>query len=142
MKIQKNEESILRTLLYSDIFDYPLTEKEVWKYLISGQKIKPFEFNKTIKKINSVVYRKGNYLYIENRRFTFDKRQKKQKESEEKLRFAKKIIQKLSIIPSVMFIGISGSLSMMNAEKNHDIDLFVIAKHQTIWATRLFLILF
>jgi|SRR3989344_3647106 len=142
MKIKKIEEPILRTLLYSDIFDYPLTEGEVWKYLISGEKTNPYEFNKTIKRINSVVYRKGEYLYMENRSFTFDKRQKRQKESEEKLFFARKILQKLSVIPSVMFVGVSGSLSMLNSEKDHDIDLFVITKHKTIWTTRLFLILF
>ncbi|KKR76572.1 MAG: hypothetical protein UU21_C0007G0035 [Candidatus Levybacteria bacterium GW2011_GWA2_40_8] len=140
MKIKKIEEPILRTLLYSDIFDYPLTEGEVWKYLISDKNIEYADFSKAIKRINSVVYRSGNYLHMEKRRSIFDKRHKRNSESELKLIFARKIIKKLSEIPSVMFVGISGSLSMLNSEKDHDIDLFVITKHKTIWTTRLLLI--
>ncbi|MEK9178337.1 MAG: hypothetical protein AAB801_00990 [Patescibacteria group bacterium] len=142
MKIKKSEKPILKTLLYSDVFDYPLTESEVWKYLISRQKIKISEFNKTIKKINSVVFRKEMFLYMEDRESIFEKRMKRDRESERKLRLARPVIKKLSVFPGVMFIGISGSLSMKNSDKEDDIDLFVIARAGTIWTTRLFLILY
>ena len=42
---------IIKTLLYSDIFDFPLLENEVWNYLISEKKVDKEPFDKKIKKI-------------------------------------------------------------------------------------------
>src|SRR5687768_3690701 len=33
------EQAVLKTLLYSDIFDFPLTKHELWKFLISPREI-------------------------------------------------------------------------------------------------------
>ena len=35
---------IIKTLLYSDIFDFPLTKDELWFYLITSQKVSKKEF--------------------------------------------------------------------------------------------------
>ncbi|MBI2025832.1 MAG: hypothetical protein HYT06_00450, partial [Candidatus Levybacteria bacterium] len=51
------------------------------------------------------------------------------------------IIKKLSFIPTVEFIGISGSLAMKNAREDEDIDIFVICKNNLTWLTRLLMVL-
>src|SRR6185312_7622187 len=43
-------------------------------------------------------------------------------------------------IPTIEFAGLSGSLAMHNAEKDADIDIFIITRPNTLWLTR-FLIL-
>ena len=139
--MRKIEEPILRTLLYSDIFDYPLKDSEVWNFLIDKRRTKS-EFSKTIREINSVVYRSGEYIFMEKRKNIVRKRVKRFKYSQEKLKCASRVIEKLAIFPSVCLIGISGSLSMMNSEKKDDIDLFVVVRKNTVWATRLILILY
>lgn len=131
---------IIKTLLYSDIFDFPLSEEEVWKYLICEKKVSEKHFANRIKKINSVVFRKNNYLFTKERENIVKKRLKRVKESEVKLEYARKIISKLFSVPTVMFIGISGNLSMLNSQKKDDIDIFVIAKKNRIWITRFLLI--
>lgn len=136
-----NEKAIVRTLLYSDIFDYPLSEEEVWKFLISNKDINKTVFDSKIKKINSVVFRKNGFLHIEKNAAAVSKRINKFEESQIKLNLAHKIIKKLFIIPTVIFVGLSGNLSMMNAGKYDDIDLFVITRKDTVWITRLLLIL-
>ncbi len=35
--------SIIKTLIYSDIFDYPLTKEEIWRFLIGKIDKKSFE---------------------------------------------------------------------------------------------------
>ncbi len=137
-----SEKSILKTLLYSDIFDYPLTKDEVFRFLISNKNINENEFDKKIKSINSVVFRKDGFLYMEGKKPIISIRQKWFHESTKKIEIAEKIAQKLFNIPTVLFIGISGNLSMMAADKDDDIDFFIIAQKNKTYLTRFLLILY
>ncbi|MCL5438518.1 MAG: hypothetical protein M1268_00835 [Patescibacteria group bacterium] len=131
--------SILKTLIYSDIFDYPLTFEEIWKFLISEKKINKKEFFKNLKNLPSPISKKDKFYFLENRDSIIQKRIEKEKESEIKLRIAKKVVSYLSKIPTVLLIGISGTVAMKNADKKEDIDLFVITKKNTLWMTRFFI---
>jgi len=138
--MDNSEKKIIKTLLYSDIFDFPLLEKEIWNYLISPQRVPKKHFAGKIKKINSVVFRKSSYLFTLGREDIVETRLKRIKESTIKLEIARKIIRKLFIVPTVLFVGISGNLSMLNSEKKDDIDLFVVVEKNRIWITRLLLV--
>lgn len=97
---------------YHDIFDYKLTKAEAVKWQYKNQKI-----------IVSGVKNKG--------------RLQREKYSQKKLVIAKKVAKLISKIPTVLFVGITGSLAMMNAKKKSDIDLILITKNGTLWTTRL-----
>jgi hypothetical protein len=56
----------------------------------------------------------------------------------EKLRKAKKAASILQYIPSVLFVGITGGLSMLNADEDDDIDFYICTKKGTVWVTRFF----
>lgn len=135
-KLQDLKKSILQTIIYSDIFDYPLTRNEIWRFLINN----PSEME--LSNLPHSIVKKDGFYYLRNRRDIVSKRLKREKESNKKLHLAKKIISELLIIPTVELIGISGALAMKNSDADDDIDLFVIAKKNTLWTTRLFLILF
>lgn len=139
--MDNNEKAIVKTLLYSDVFDYPLSKDEIWSYLISNKKINKKVFNSKVKKINSIVYRDDSYLYMKGKKKIVELRKKKLAESERKLLITKKIIKKIFIIPTVLFVGISGSLSLMSSDKKDDIDLFVITSRKTVWLTRFLLVI-
>ena len=94
------------------------------------------------KQINSIAAHKNGYFFIKGRDELVLIRKKRAELSKKKIIKAKKIIKKLSIIPSVKFAGISGALSMENSEKSDDIDLFIITEKNLLWSTRFFLILF
>ncbi|MCL5432998.1 MAG: hypothetical protein M1524_02685 [Patescibacteria group bacterium] len=133
-------ESILRTIIYSDIFDYPLTSVEIWKFLISSKKINKKEFLKNFNKIPDLISKKGKFYFLKNRKDIIKKRIEREKESDNKLRIAKKVISYLSKIPTILLIGISGTVAMKNAEKEEDIDLFIITKKNSVWITRFFIL--
>lgn len=101
---------------YHNIFDYKLTKDEAvkWQY----------------KKQRTVV------SGIKNK-----SRLQREKYSEKKLEIAKRASKLISKVPTVLFVGITGSLAMMNASKNSDIDLIVITKSNFLWTTR-FLVYF
>lgn len=135
------EKSILKTLLYADIFDFPLKKNEIWKFLISGKKVSEISLFKNTSNINKFIDFEDDYVFMNGRKKLLNLRKKREKISEEKLLKAKKIIDKISFIPTIKLIGISGALSMKNSDKNDDIDLFVITKKGFAWTTRFMLVL-
>ncbi len=134
-------ESILKTLIYGDIFDYPLTKKEIWKFLIAT-KAKRTLFENAVSEFPPGRWElKQGLLFLLGRAEIVEIRRKRQQVSRKKLELAKKIIQKLSLVSTVLFIGISGGLALENSKEDDDIDLFIITSRGTIWFTRLVLVL-
>lgn len=100
---------------YHDIFDYPLVKSDYPKWSYKNESITPLRINAT----------KGQA------------RIKREQISKQKLKIAQKASKILSRIPTIKFVGVTGSLAMMNAKKDSDIDLMIITKAGTLWTTRL-----
>lgn len=139
--MDSRQQSILKTLLYADIFNYPLTKQEIYNFLISDKKIGKETIFKLLKNFKTPVAYKENYFFIKGKDDLIKKRKKREIISTEKLKKAKKIIKKLSLIPTLRFVGISGALSMRNSETKDDIDIFIIAQKNFVWTTRFLLII-
>jgi hypothetical protein len=135
-----NSSSILKTLLYSDIFNYPLKKEEIWRYLIANKEDAKLIEDSQLQKIKKVAYKDGFY-FLKGKDKIVSLRKKREKESLKKLVKAKKVIEKIFLIPTVKFIGISGNLAANNAGKKDDIDLFIVTKKDTIWLTRFLIVI-
>lgn len=61
--------------------------------------------------------------------------------TKKKMEIAKSGGQLLSKIPTVLFVGVTGSLAMKSAKEESDIDLMIITKKGTLWTTRILAIL-
>lgn len=122
--------SNLLTVLYHDIFDYPLTlkELEIWK------SVKKIKSNKKTKSVDG-------YFFVKGKGGIVKKRLQKERYSKKKIQIAKKASRLISKIPSVLMVGVTGALAMNNASKNSDIDLLIITKRNTLWTTRMFVYL-
>jgi len=129
--------AISKTLVYSDIFDYPLTKAELWRYLITSNKVSKSEFEQNLKKHPQVEYYKG-YFILKGKKTLIRKREEKIKTNQIKKTIALRAAKILSLVPGVVFVGISGSVSMQNADDNDDIDLIILTKKDVIFITRLF----
>lgn len=134
--MDSREEAILKTLLYSNLFDYPLKKEEIYNFLIDT-KITKSDFTRTLNngKI-PVEFNKGLY-FLKGTKNLVTERHLREKNSAGKLIKAKKIIKKLSLIPTIKLIGISGTLAMKNCRENDDIDIFIISENDLAWTTRL-----
>lgn len=133
-------DAIVTTLSYSDIFDYPLTKAELWRYLTLSKPILYRTFDTALARAS--IKEKSHLFFLPGRSGLVRERLKRQKISKKKLKNAQPVLQMLQKIPTIEFIGISGSLAMHNAENNADIDLFIITKPQTLWLTRLLVLSF
>jgi len=139
--MDSREKAILKTLLYSNFFDYPLKEEEIYKFLITEKKIGKPEFHKILKKLKAPVKSSGGFYFLFGRNKSVKKRKEREKVSLRKLQKAQKVIRILSLIPTVKLIGVSGALSMKNSDKGDDIDIFVITKKDFVWTTRFLMVI-
>jgi len=138
-----SKDTIFKTLLYSDIFDYPLNKNEIFKFL-ALRKIDKNNLDKYLKesvKEGKLILTDGFYCFPERQKIIAI-RLEREKESLRKISRAKKITKLLNYLPSVKLIGISGSLALKNCKKDDDIDLFVITGKNSLWLTRLIIIAF
>jgi hypothetical protein len=136
MNLQK---SILATLIYHDIFDYPLRFDQINQLLI---KSKASESNikknlRVLLKQNKVGEHK-DLFYLRNRKQTIETRLKRNKISEIKFQRAKYYLNCLKLIPTIKLVAITGALAMENSTKDDDIDFLIISSKKTLWITRFF----
>lgn len=130
---------VLKTLIYSDIFNFPLKEEEIWEYLISDKKITKKKFKVFLKE--KAILSKNGFYFLKGRERIVKEREIRTKESLKKIEKAKKIARILSKISSIYLIAITGSLSLLDSKKEEDIDFFIITSKNTVWTTRLISVL-
>lgn len=138
------EKSILKTIIYFDIFNYPLTSLEIYHFLIDYKSspkeiIKELETSENIKRYteskNGFYFLKGKKQILENRKIN-------RINSEKKIKSALRKAQFIRYIPFVKCICLSGSIPHFNTDKDADIDLFIIIKKDYLWFSRFFITIF
>jgi predicted nucleotidyltransferase len=137
---QQSKDAIRKTLIYSDIFNYPLTFDQLYTFLISNKKYTKREIEEQLHKLPDVV-KKDTYYVLAGREQLIAKRKEKEKINILKLQKAEKIAKILSVVPTVLLIGVSGGVAMKNAQREDDIDFFIITQKGTVWMSRLLLLI-
>ena len=138
------EKSILATIVYYDTLNLPLTQMEIFKYLIKitpEQKLSKINLFNIItllesKELKRFIESKNGFYFLKGREKLIKQRIKKQKITEQKWKIAKRIIWIMQSIPFLKGVIISGSIAMGNAKKESDIDVLIITSKNRIWTTR------
>lgn len=139
------EKSILKTLAFFDIFNYPLTLTELWKWLYSpGRSFTLSELKDTLENSrilqDKIVLQEGFYS-LKGREHIYLRRKQNNNLAERKFRRALLLSKVYRFIPFVRMIAVCNSLAYSNAGENSDIDLFIITRRGTIWLARFFTII-
>lgn len=134
------EMTLLKALIYSDIFHFPLTREELFRFAETEARFDETAFLRAMQKLNPLVVQKDGFFCLPGQEENITNRRKNEKWQLEKVHIAQKTAAFLSRIPSVLFIGISGAVAAGNAKKDDDIDLFVITADSTLWVTRFLLL--
>lgn len=137
--------AILKTLHYADMFSYPLSQHQLWSYLISAYPVSKKLVEQTLSSLiedGLVIKHQSKNLYsLKNKKNLFKLRDYRNKLSRKKKLKAQQIASILSHIPTINLIGLSGGLSINNAKKGDDIDFFIITSTGYVWLTRLLVII-
>lgn len=136
---------ILETVAYYDAFDYPLTEFEVWKLLLmsdgEGMSAPDISFRMVEETLEGSYLRKRlgrarGFVFLRGRERLIALRLERQRIADRNIRGARRVASIMRFFPFVRMVGLTGSLSMKNAERGSDWDFFIVLRSGYIWTGR------
>ncbi|MEA3449608.1 MAG: hypothetical protein U9Q85_01365 [Patescibacteria group bacterium] len=140
--ISKKEASILKTLVFFDMFDFPLTAFELWQYSCIecdlGELIAVLDNSEYLKRKISV---KNIFYCLRDREEIISIRLARYHSSARKFKKAKSFIYLFRLFPWIEMIAMANVIGADNLRDESDIDLFIITSSKRIWITRFFCIL-
>ncbi len=137
------DEQIIRTLLYYDIFNYPLNSEEVFRFLGINHIDESIVVSRLLNlKERQIIFQFDNFFTLKNSQAVVDRRVKGNIEAEKYLVLAEKKGKLISKFPFVRAVLASGSLSKGYMDENSDLDFFIITAPQRLWIARTLLVLY
>lgn len=131
------ERSIIETTAYFDLFDYPLTYPELYRYLWRSPHTTLAEVIQTTKQLEQVIEQDG-FVMFKNRLTLTTIRKQRYIESELKFNKRRWYIWLLTLLPGVEAIFLVNTFSYHNVRAESDIDLLIVSRPRAIWATRFY----
>jgi hypothetical protein len=140
--LSADEIAVVRSLLYSAVFDYPLTEKELFENstVSCSRNEFPALLNRLVEK--SLLQKQGEFYFTnEGGDSTIIKRLKGNAGAASMMDTAYRYSRKIASFPFVRGICLSGALSKNYYDEKGDIDYFIITEPGRLWICRSLLIL-
>ena len=130
--------SLIGTLAYADLFDYPLTLAEIARYQVetSFSQEQLSRCLATSCLVQDMVVQEDEHFCLRGREEVFDIRRNRAIASERVWRRARYYSRWLSRLPFVRMVAITGALAVDNIAARPDIDLLVVASEGRIWIAR------
>ena len=137
------ERAILRTVLYSSLFDYPLTISELRENLqgLEMEESEILEAYKSSHALNSAIDYHDGYFCPEGRIELIELRQWRQAHSQRILRANWWLLKLICCIPHTRMVALSGSAAHLNLDADGDIDLFIVTRGDRVWSVAVKIIL-
>ena len=136
------ETAILRAILYADVFDYPLTEAEIQRYL-SGEADSLESVKAALAAsdwLASRLSRVGDFYALTGREALADLRSARAEASARSWLTARRCGRLLAHLPFVRMAAVTGALAMNNVPEGDDIDLILVTTPGRVWLARAFAI--
>ncbi|MCX6745967.1 MAG: hypothetical protein NTX00_03010 [Candidatus Parcubacteria bacterium] len=160
---------ILNTIIYFDLFDYPLTLGEIHNFLFTGgmegasfSLAEITECLQTSLKLKKAIATQRGFYFLKNppsrlptlklrqagnatadegRENNIQTRLERYVLAQDKFKIINRAIKIFKYLPFVKLVAICNNLALSNAKKESDLDLFIITSQKRIWVVRFFTIL-
>ncbi|HSR89593.1 MAG TPA: hypothetical protein VLK22_04375 [Candidatus Udaeobacter sp.] len=130
-------QSIINTLAYFDLADFPLTREELFSWLwLPPASLNYPEFLAALDKLK-LDYKFG-YYFLPGQEKIMEERRQKFLISAQKLKMARLAIRVIKSIPYLRAVFICNTVASEQADENSDIDFFIITAAKRIWIVRFF----
>jgi hypothetical protein len=139
-----HEQSVLKVLLYFDIFNHPLTAQEIFSFLSSrGLSIDGLTSLLHSGPLKRIVKTRGRFFFLRSASDScIENRLSKERYALRRLRIAAIVARFIGYFPFVQAVMLSGELSKGIASRNSDIDFAVVTRPHRLWICRTLLISF
>ncbi len=134
------KQSIISTLCYSDIFNFPLTKNELYQHLLSQTLVSKKRFDTILAELhqNGNIRKTGSYFHLPDRASIINTRIQHQAASRIKHQRAQQIASRIIRLPYVEAVFLTGAVAVNNAPTNDDIDIMIVTTKKSLWTCRLF----
>jgi hypothetical protein len=137
------QEAILRTLLYFDIFRYPLDADEIHLYLdVKIADRANVDAALLSLKDSGAIFQFENFFSVNPENELFERRKKGNAFAKKLVNLAGKKARLISRFPFVRGVMASGSLSKGYMDEKSDIDFFIVTVPGRLWIARTLLVLY
>jgi hypothetical protein len=126
--------SVFHTLAYADVFDYPLTADEVYRYLPSASA--SFKEVAQILSDETLFSKVEDYYTLRGREENVETRRRRAQVAMRLWRKATRYGQIIASLPFVRMVAVTGSLAMNNADEGKDIDFMIVTEPGHLWTCR------
>ncbi|MBC8172449.1 MAG: hypothetical protein H7X71_00970, partial [Chitinophagales bacterium] len=134
---------VLRSLIYFDLFKYPLTIQEIIKYApVKLNGLSPVETALASLEESFIVLRFGEFYTLRNENTLIDRRKRGNRMAADIFTKAVERSKFIYKFPFVRSVNISGSLSKNYFDEHADFDFFIITSPNRIWLCRTILALY
>jgi len=134
------EQKIVKTIIWFDMFNYPLRAEEVLWYLYdeSGSESRLSDIQSDLDALVAIkrLQSKDGYYFLPGRDNLVEVRKERHKESLKKISLARSATLLLRILPFVKSVILCNVLGYLNAKPADDIDFLVITTGGRIWTAR------
>ncbi|MDX9893485.1 MAG: hypothetical protein RB292_03660 [Patescibacteria group bacterium] len=138
-KYSELETAILKTLAFFDIFDYPLTLLELYKWLYQAPaNVKFSDLAESFESANlaGIIDHQSGFYFFPGRSNIVRTRLNRYRIAEGKFSIALKLAAWLRPIPFIRMVAVCNNAAYDNANDQSDIDFFIVIKSGRIWLTR------
>lgn len=131
------KKSVLQTIAFFDIFDFPLTAEEIKEYLYNYKKpVHIKEIKGTLEEMEEVE-KIHNYYVLKERGKLVDLRKGRKFIAEKFWGRVRQYGQYVVKVPFVEMVAVCNNLAYDNPSELSDIDLFIVIKKGRMWIARL-----
>lgn len=131
------ETSLLMTLTYADLFEYPMTLEELHEGLFSPREVSLTEVAAALHetpRLAALVRRKDGYYFLEGHSDRVETRRRREIVHQCLMGRAALYVSALAGLPCVDSVHVSGG-NALGAPADRDVDLFIVAKPGFTWTT-------
>jgi hypothetical protein len=129
------ERAIVQTVAYADVFDYPLTADEIHRYLIGLQAGRGSIRTLLGAKVPDGLSRAGRYFTLAGREASVETRKRRMAAAADYWRQAVHYGRRMSHLPFVRMVAVTGALAMDN-NADGDIDYLIVTEPGRLWLCR------
>jgi hypothetical protein len=138
------DHAIVRTVSYGDVFQFPLTAREIHHFLIDSTPCTLADVEARLRDsayLAGVLVQEGGWVALAGRAELFNLRAEREAASASLMAAARRYGRWLGCVPFARMVAITGALSMRNAASAHDdLDYVLVTARGRVWLARAFAI--